>query len=158
MVLFVRELTPQEKTWLVEKRAGNHDDLVHRARIILLSSQGYRVPEIADMLASHPANLRKWIHRFNAQGCEGLVTVRSGGAKPRITPKQRSQIVSLARTQPRSLGLNFTSWTLHKLARQAVARRIVPRISHEAVRQILHDAGCDYRTGHDYGPEQTRGA
>jgi hypothetical protein len=74
-----------------------------------------------------------------------LVTVRSGGAKPRFSKKQRARIVALAQTPPRDLGLSFTSWTLHKLADQACKRHIVESISHECVRQILMDADCDYR-------------
>jgi hypothetical protein len=51
----------------------------------------------------------------------------------------------LAQIRPRELGLNFTRWTLHKLAQQAAKRGIVDRISHECVRQILKEADCDYK-------------
>ena len=144
MVLYVRELEDAEVRRLEGWSDGADRNLRHRARLVLLSAQGYRVPEIADLLGAHPANLRKWIHRFNKRGCTGLVTVRSGGAKPRFTEEQRARIISLARTRPRDLGLNYTSWTLHKLAEQARARRIVDQISHECVRQILKSADCSY--------------
>jgi transposase len=144
MVLYVRELRKEEVRRLRGWVNGPDKTLEHRARVVLLSSEGYRVPEIAHILEAHPANLRKWVHRFNEQGCRGLVTVRSGGAKPRFTQEQKARIVSLARTKPRDLGLNYTSWTLHKLAEQARARAIVDQISHECVRQILKDAQCSY--------------
>ncbi|MBC7317283.1 MAG: helix-turn-helix domain-containing protein, partial [Chloroflexi bacterium] len=108
-------------------------------------AQGYRVPEIGEMLDAHPANLRKWIHRFNEKSCKGLITKRSGGAKPRFSEEQKERIVALARKKPRELGLNYTSWTLHKLAEQAQKRKIVDAISHEYVRQILKAANCSYR-------------
>ncbi len=145
MVLYVRELKQEEKRRLRAWLTGQDSALERRAHLILLSSQGYRVTEIAQLLKAHPANLRKWIHRFNAYGCRGLVTVRSGGAKPRFTQEQKAQIVSLAETKPRDLGLNYTSWTLHRLAEQARKRRIVDQISHECVRQILRAAHCVYR-------------
>jgi hypothetical protein len=53
--------------------------------------------------------------------------------------------VSLAQTNPRDLQLNFSRWTLHKLAQQAARRGIVDSISHECVRQILKAAHCQYR-------------
>ena len=145
MVLYVRGLTKmverQLQGWL-----SCHDPLRrHRAKVVLLSSQGYRVPEIGPLVKSHRANLRKWIHRFNERGCEGLRTRHSGGPRRRFSVEQREEIVRLAQSKPRELGLNFTRWTLHKLAQQAAKRGIVDRISHECVRQILKEADCDYK-------------
>ena len=145
MVLYVRELKEQDAERLRGWIGGHDDELQHRAQLVMLSSKGYRIPEIAEMLGCHPANLRKWIHRFNRRGCDGLVTVRSGGAKPRFSATQKARIVTLAKTPPRDLGLNYTAWTLHRLAEQSCARHIVDRISHECVRQILKEAGCSHR-------------
>jgi transposase len=145
MVLYARELTEREQFQLKEWLDGDDTELKHRTRVILLSLDGYRIPEIGDMVKAHPANLRKWIHRFNCEGCDGLVSTRSGGAKPRFTEEQKKRIISLAQTRPRELGLNFTKWTLHRLAEQAEKQQIVDRISHEYVRQILLSADCTYR-------------
>ena len=145
MVLYVRALDSKEKLELQSWSSSQDMELKHRARVVLLSADGYRIPEIARMVGAHPANLRKWIRRFNLSSCEGLLTVRSGGAKPRFSEEQRSRIVALAETKPRELGLNFTCWTLHKLAEQACKRRIVDRISHEYIRQILKGAHCSYK-------------
>ena len=145
MVLYVRELDKAERDRLEYWAKSDEADLRHRARIILLSAEGYRVPEIARMLESHPANLRKWVHRFNEQSCDGLITVRAGGAKPRFTEAQKRRIIHLAKTRPRELGLDFTKWTLHRLAEQAEKRRIVDQISHEYVRQILKAANCSHK-------------
>lgn len=145
MALYVRELTETEERQLRHWLAGNDPTIRHRARVILLSRQGYRVPEIGSLVKSHPANLRKWIHRFNEQGCEGLRTVHSGGPRLRFSPQQRREIIQLAQSRPRDLGLNFTRWTLYKLAQQAAKRGIVDRISHECVRQILRYERCNYK-------------
>lgn len=145
MALYARKLSKTEEEQLKHWLTGSDPALRHRARVILLSSQGYRVPEIGPLVESHPANLRKWIHRFNKLGCEGLRTVRSGGPKLRFSRQQRQGIVRLAQTKPRELGLNFSRWTLHRLAQQAVKYGIVDRISHECVRQILQKARCQYK-------------
>lgn len=152
MVLYARDLTETEHEVLRSWLEGNEPDLKHRARVILLSSDGYRIPEIGEMVGAHPANLRKWIHRFNEKGQKGLISTRSGGAKPRFTEEQKRRIVALAESRPRDLGLNFTRWTLHRLAEQAEKQKIVDRISHEYVRQILLAANCTYR--HDT-PQQS---
>lgn len=145
MVLYAREPSEAERALLASWVEGEDRDLKHRARVILLSTQGYRIPEIGEMVGAHPANLRKWVHRFNEQGCQGLISTRAGGAKPRFTEEQKRRIVALAQTRPRELGLNFTKWTLHRLAEQAEKQQIVDRISHEYVRQILLSANCSYR-------------
>ncbi len=149
MVLYVRKLTEAEEKQLRYWLTDNDSAMKHRAQVILLSSQGYRVPEIGPIVKSHPANLRKWIHRFNERGCEGLRTVHSGGRRLRFSPRQRQGIIRLAQSGPRDLGLNFSRWTLHKLAQQAAKRGIVDRMSYECVRQILRDAHCDYRGNRD---------
>ncbi len=145
MVLYAHQTTEAEREQLKQWMEAGDADLKHRARVILLSMDGYRIPEIGEIVRAHPANLRKWIHRFNRDGCNGLVSTRSGGAKPRFTDDQKQRIVSLAQTRPRELGLNFTKWTLHRLAEQAEKQQIVDRISHEYVRQILLSADCSYR-------------
>jgi transposase len=145
MVLYAREITAEEEKQLRDWATGEDEELKKRSELILLSQEGYRIPEIGPMLDAHPANLRKWIHRFNDDGPDGLITKRSGGPKPRFGEKQKQQIVELAETPPRELGLPFSRWTLHRLADQAAARDIVNSISHERVRQILLARDCEYK-------------
>lgn len=145
MALYVRDLTDEEKEQLEDWRQGNDKDLKHRSRVILLSAEGYRIPEISGIVKAHPTNLRKWIHRFNDCGSDGLISPRSGGPPPRFTEEQKDQIAELASQSPRGMGLNFSRWTLHKLAEQASKRDIVDSISHEYVRQILKVKDVDYR-------------
>ncbi len=145
MALYVRELTTKENAQLREWKDGNDKYLKHRSQVILLSNQKYRIPEIGVILNAHPTNLRKWIHRFNEHGPNGLISSRSGGPPSRFTEEQKQKIIELAKKRPRDLGLNFTRWTLYKLVNQAVKRGVVDSISHEYVRQILKAKGVDYR-------------
>ncbi len=145
MALYVRELQPLEIQQLQRWKDSDDEDLNHRAKVILLSHEGYRVPEISASVHAHPTNLRKWIHRFNERGLRGLVSPRSGGPPARFTDDQKQRIVALSMQRPRELGLNFNRWTLHRLAEQAEKRGIVDSISHEYIRQILKSTGTDYR-------------
>lgn len=145
MALYVRKLTSLERRQLRRWIQSDDRDLQHRSRVILLSSEGYRVPEISPLVDAHPTNLRKWIHRFNDCGTRGLISPRGGGPPPRFSPEQKRRIARLAERPPRDLGLPFSRWTLHKLAAHAEEQGIVDSISHEYVRQILKGAGVDYR-------------
>ncbi len=44
----------------------------YRAKIILLKDDGYAVPEIRRATNHHDSNIRKWIHRFNEKGLDGI--------------------------------------------------------------------------------------
>ncbi|MBA2389024.1 MAG: helix-turn-helix domain-containing protein, partial [Geodermatophilaceae bacterium] len=78
MALYARGLKPGEAQQLKCWVDGDDEELRHRARVILLSCEERRVPEISSMVGAHPTNLRKWIHRFNQKGSRGLVSPRSG--------------------------------------------------------------------------------
>jgi hypothetical protein len=74
-----------------EKKKNNLYDMMdndaeadYRAKIILLISEGYTVAEIrrqTDIQTDrktnhHDNNIRKWIHRFNDYGIDGIVSSR----------------------------------------------------------------------------------
>ena len=44
--------------------------------------------------------LRDWVHRFNAQGPEGLKDIRSKGHPPRLAPEQLAALAELVETGP----------------------------------------------------------
>jgi transposase len=75
-------------------------DWMERARIITLSWDGLGVPAIAGQLGCHPKKVRRWLHRFNADGMDGLGDRPGAGRRRRITEAQRSAIIALARSEP----------------------------------------------------------
>ncbi|WP_240351090.1 helix-turn-helix domain-containing protein [Streptomyces olivoreticuli] len=72
-------------------------DWIVRARIITLGWEGNRVPVMASRLGCHHKTVRKWLHRFNAQGLVGLGDRPGCGRKRRITEAERSRIIELVR-------------------------------------------------------------
>lgn len=44
--------------------------------------------------------LRDWVHRFNAEGPEGLKDIRSKGHPPRLTPEQLAALSEIVETGP----------------------------------------------------------
>ena len=59
------------------------------------------------------------------------------GVKPKLTAEQICAIVALACEPPEATGVPITHWSQSELARQAVARGIVPEISHNSVGRFL---------------------
>lgn len=68
---FLKILTIDEKNilhlMLEDKDSG------YRAKIILLKDEGYTVPQIRKITNHHDNNIRKWIHRFNEKGIDGIM-------------------------------------------------------------------------------------
>jgi transposase len=75
-------------------------DWIMRARIVVWSWEGLPVPAIAGALGCHPETVRRRLHRFNAEGIDGLGDRPGSGRKPRISQAERSQIIALVKTTP----------------------------------------------------------
>ena len=58
------------------------------------------VPAIAARVGCHENTVRRWLHRFNAVGLDGLGDRPGVGRKRRITEAERSRIIALARSVP----------------------------------------------------------
>jgi transposase len=123
-------------------------DWSERARIVVLSWDGLRVPAIAGRLGCHPKKMRRWLHRFNAGGIDGLGDRPGAGRKRRITEAQRSAIIAMARSEPpgrlaRDADGELSAgdergpaqWTLDTLAQTARDAGIV--VGRSQVRRIL---------------------
>ncbi len=138
MAIYARGLRDSEQKRLREwaQHRGNAD-MRKRAYIILLSAQGYTVPQISLQVGLHPINVRKWIHRFNLYGLSGLQSGKSPGRPPRFTDEQKQTIVRLAQISPSHLGLPFKRWSLQRLREYLITSGVVDTISAETIRQIL---------------------
>ncbi|WP_230884091.1 helix-turn-helix domain-containing protein [Planomonospora sp. ID82291] len=66
----------------------------------MLSWAGMRGPAIAEQVGCHPETVRRRLHRFNAEGLDGLGDRPGSGRKPRLTQAERSQIIALAKSTP----------------------------------------------------------
>lgn len=117
----------------------------YRAKIILLRDEGYTVPEIRIKTNHHDNNIRKWIHRFNDHGIDGITSRKRRPAPKKITDNIEKEIVAISLTNPRKLGLKFSTWSLRVLAGYLMESKIVSGISHAEVRNVLLKHGMGWR-------------
>ena len=123
-------------------------DWSERARIVTLSWDGLAVPAIAAKVGCHENTVRRWLHRFDAAGLDGLGDRPGAGRKRRITEAQRSAIIGMARSlPPGQLARDATGelsagdergpaqWTLDALAQ--TARDAGIQVGRSQVRRIL---------------------
>lgn len=154
MTLYVRQLSEEEHARLEEMiNESAPETLGTRARIVLLSSQGYTSTEIASLVSRHPASVRKWIQRFNVKGIASLLEAPSPGRKRSYTDSQAQKIVEIALTEPRTLGQPFSRWSLHRLTRYLMDAGVVGSISHDTVWRILRARGIRFQKSKGWSPD-----
>ena len=119
----------------------------YRAKIILLKNDGYTVPQIRRATNHHDSNIRKWIHRFNEKGLDGIVSKIHEHKPIKITNDIEKRIVEIVTKNPRNdYGLPFSTWSLRVLAGFITKEiNIVESISHTEIRNIILKHGVKWR-------------
>jgi transposase len=113
----LRELSDEEHLAITRLARSRIDEarLVQRARVIELLAQGERPGAVAHRVGMSRNQLYLWLHRFNAEGLEGLRDRPRRGRPPTYSPEQVAVVIATALTDPQDLGLDFGCWTLDRL-------------------------------------------
>lgn len=134
-VLFVRNFETGEKEVIKHELSSQESFTKERARVILLSSEGKPVKEIARAISKEVRSVRAAIKDFNKRGLPALKRGKTTGRKPMFDAEKRAGILSLASSDPARVGEAFTTWSLPKLKRCLEKKGV--RISIESIRRIL---------------------
>ena len=106
-----------------------------RARILLKSDDGWRVPQVAEALDVAPSTVYRVKQRFAEEGLEGVLQDRPQANRPRkLDDRGEAHLIALA-CSPAPQGHDH--WTLRLLAGKVVELGLAPSMSHEGVRQRL---------------------
>jgi len=108
--------------------------------ILLSAEKGLNSEEIADIVRESPVTVLQWLHRYIAEGIQGLMDAPRAGRSSTVTEKYRVRLLEVVRRRPRSLGLEYSMWTLQRLA-DFMAEDIGIRVSTETVRRVLAKEG-----------------
>ena len=112
-----------------------------RAQMVLLSAEKrLTADEIAELVRESHATVLRWLKRYMAEGAEGLKDAPRPGKPSTVTDEYRERLVEAVRRRPRSLELEFSLWTLQRLA-DYMAEQTGIRVSDETVRRELKKAG-----------------
>jgi len=121
--------------------------LVLRARIILLLAAGRNAPETARALGTTRKTVRLWRRHWCTRPArpirERLQDEERPGAPATFTAEEWCQIVALACEPPGLSGRPISQWTARELADEAVTRGIVPQISTRHVGRFLTSGGVN---------------
>ena len=140
MCLYVRDIRVAEGQQIQQiLRRSKNRIKVRRAQVVLASNQGFKVPDIAEMLHYSEQHIRNIIKAFNEQGLKALEPEPKCGRPNKFTEDQCAVIAETALCPPALLGLPFTRWSLEKLREYVIKQKVVKSISVEKLRSILKD-------------------
>jgi transposase len=138
---FVHRLSASERTRLDKILCDPPNVPVFlRAKAIDLSSQGWKVHEIAEAVERDRSVVSRWLHRFEEQGIDAVWPRKSPGRPPKATPEFRDAVDKSARRNPRDLGYDFTRWTTELLAEHLSSSTGI-RVAPDTLRGILGELG-----------------
>jgi len=136
--LMITNLTPPAHQDLVDLYQTTKLPRIRtRTQMILLSvEQALKAPQIALIVRESERTVQRWLKRYQAEGINGLQDAPKSGKPSKVSLAYRQQLLSSVRQRPRSLGLEFSLWTLARLA-DYLAEQTGIRLSEEGVRLQL---------------------
>ena len=134
----IANLTPVDHQALVDLYQSTKLPRIRtRAQMILLSAeQALKAPQIALIVRESERTVQRWLKRYQAEGINGLQDAPKSGKPSKVSQAYRQLLLSSVRQRPRSLGLEFSLWTLARLA-DYLAQQTGVRLSLEGVRLQL---------------------
>lgn len=138
--IFVRTLSKDERKQLEASLRSKDAFTLRRSQMLLASSRGEEVPQIALNLGCGQQTVRDAIHDFNERGPDALVAKSS---RPRRTQaafdeNRAERLRQMLHRSPREFGRDSSLWTLEMAAEVAFEQGLVERrISGETIRATL---------------------
>jgi len=93
-----------------------------RMLAIALVLEGVDRKTAAESCGMDRQTLRDWVHRYNAEGLEGLSDRRSAGPAPRLSPEQKAELAQMVREGPDPAVDGVVRWRRIDLQRKIAAR------------------------------------
>jgi transposase len=140
--LYVPPLSEQQRAELDQLYRKTEVPRVRtRAQMVLLSAEKrLKAEEIADVVRESSVTVLRWLHRYISEGIEGLKDAPRVGRSLVVTEAFRKRLLEVVRRRPRSLDLEYSMWTLQRLA-DFLAVETGIRVSDETIRRELAKEG-----------------
>ena len=124
-----------QKLQEIVRKGENKARVITRARILLLSNEGFTDQQVADALQIGRATVERIRRRAVREGvATALVDRPRPGSEPKLNAKQEAQLVAIACSEPPP---GQKRWTIRLLMEEVMQQKIVDRISFETVRRVV---------------------
>lgn len=115
-------------------------DAARRMLALALVLEGKSRGEAAVSCGMDRQILCDWVHRYNAEGLDGLRNRRAPGAKPKLSPAQEREVADLVRNGPDLAEHGVVRWRRADLGR-VIERRYGVKLAERSVGALLRRLG-----------------
>jgi transposase len=115
-------------------------------------AKGKDAKEIQDLYSTCHKSICNWVHRYNAEGIEGLKDRPRCGRPSLLNDSQKSELDQLIQSSPLEHGYPTATWT-GALVADLVKRRFGVDYKKAQIYNILHSLKFSFQKGKGYYPE-----
>ena len=120
-VAFTRRDMSSHELRLAASKVKN-SNAARRMLAIALVLEGVARKSAAETCGMDRQTLRDWVHRFNAEGLEGLSNRSSSGPSPLLSGEQKAELAQMVREGPDPAADGVVRWRRVDLQRKIKAR------------------------------------
>lgn len=138
--IFVRSFSEKERETIEVSLRSKDAFTLRRSQMLLASSRGEEVPQIATSLGCGQQTVRDAIHDFNARGVDARAakSTRPRRTRDAFDEQSAERLRALLHRSPREFGIESGLWTLPMATEEAFEEGLTERrISGETVRATL---------------------
>jgi len=143
-MVYVEQMDDEERRRLKLMARREVGRVSERIRMVLLSSRGYTVGQIAAVFEVDEATVRDWLCRYKATGVEGLKDRPRSGRPRKVDAAAREELRLRVEAGPAESGYAFGYWTVATLVAHLTARLGLV-VSGATARRTLHSLGYRFR-------------
>jgi transposase len=126
---------------------------VRRLLALALVLEGRPRSEAAALNGMDRQTLRDWVHRYNAEGIEGLKSRRPVGRAPALTEQQKAELRELVVNGPDPEKDHVARWRCQDI-RAEVARRFSVEVHESTIGKWLNQLGLTRLQPRPYHPKK----
>jgi transposase len=134
-------------------RKSGDANQVRRLLAIAAVYDGMNRAEAATVGGMDRQSLRDWVHRFNADGPEGLHDRRPPGAAPKLTAAEKAELAALVEAGPDPEVDGVVRWRRIDL-KDVIRDRFGVDYHERSVSRLLHDLGFSHMSARPHHPGQ----
>ncbi len=133
---------------------GSRDSRQCRRLLALAAvAEGRSRGEAAAIGGMDRQTLRDWVHRFNAEGPEGLLDRKTDGPPPKLTVEQKAELAAIVELGPDREETGLVRW--RRVDLKAVIEDRFGVVYHErSVSRLLHELGFSHLSARPRHPAQ----
>ena len=130
---------------MLRKLAARSKDASQSRRLLSLAAvyDGMPRAQAAQVGGMDRQTLRDWVHRFNAEGPDGLINRHGGGPKRKLNEAQRAELAQIVETGPDPETDGVVRWRCVDLKR-IIKERFGVTYHHRHVGKVLHQLGFSH--------------